>query len=66
MSKITCPFCGGTVEMASCCPKSIACPKCNAAAGSRCRRPSGHQTDVFHMERVNEAERRDQARGLPT
>lgn len=36
---------------------AVACPACGAAAGSWCRRPSGHRAAGLHLDRGIEADR---------
>jgi hypothetical protein len=45
------------------CPWSITCPRCRAAPGQRCRRPSGHDA-AMHAERYLLAERMDAKAGF--
>lgn len=37
-------------------PRKIPCPHCHAKAGSRCKRPSGHQAPSFHRDRIGKSE----------
>lgn len=57
----TCPYCGGDAIAGTTCPKSIACPTCDAAPGASCRRPSGHRAAAMHAARVELAEQADAA-----
>lgn len=43
------------------CPHATACPRCHAAPGSPCKRPSGHPAGAMHAERYRVAERADAA-----
>jgi hypothetical protein len=54
-----CSFCGGDAGPATLCPKAITCPRCDAAPGRKCHRPSGHVCDV-HSERYEASERADE------
>lgn len=36
--------------------EAVACPQCDASAGSKCRRPSGHSVRTVHADRVEAAE----------
>jgi len=58
-----CSWCGGWARKGTTCPKSIICPKCGAPPGKRCRRPSGHEADTLHAERIKVAERDDPGYG---
>src|SRR4051794_26936904 len=55
---VTCEWCGGGVDPASTCARSIECPHCHAAPGHPCHRPSGHRADELHAARVSAAESR--------
>lgn len=59
-----CRWCGGEAIEGSTCPKSLECPKCGAAAGSSCRRPSGHRAMTLHSSRIDAAEAIDAAAGI--
>jgi len=44
---------------------AVACPTCQACAGTWCKRPSGHQASDFHASRKAEADRVWEAQGDP-
>lgn len=59
-----CLWCGSlTAVPGSTCPWAMACPRCGAAPGARCRRPSGHE-GAMHAARWEEAEARDRRAGI--
>lgn len=60
----TCPHCGGEAVVGTTCPRAVPCPTCEAPAGTRCRRPSGHLADQLHAPRVRWAETIDERNGI--
>lgn len=64
LDREVCHFCEVVVMADSVCPWSIWCPHCGASPYRRCRLPSGHRAASMHVERVEEAERHDRAKGL--
>ena len=55
-------LCGCGPQARGTCPHSVACPRCHAAPGARCKRPSGHPAGEMHAERYRASERADAAR----
>jgi hypothetical protein len=45
-----CTWCGEPALADSICPSTVACPRCDARPGERCRLPNGHATRL-HRER---------------
>jgi len=45
-----CVWCGEPAAADTVCPSTVACPRCDARVGDRCRLPNGHATKL-HRER---------------
>jgi hypothetical protein len=56
-----CGFCDGG-DIGDTCPASLTCPTCHAGPKQRCRRPSGHTAEQWHLERIRAADLEDQRR----
>lgn len=54
--------CGCGLQARGTCPHLTTCPRCHAAPGARCKRPSGHPAGAMHAERHRASERADAAR----
>jgi hypothetical protein len=53
--------CGCGPQARGTCPHATVCPRCHAAPGTRCKRPSGHPAGEMHAERYRASERADAA-----
>ncbi|GJF30315.1 hypothetical protein KNE206_30150 [Kitasatospora sp. NE20-6] len=56
-----CAFCDG-FNPGDTCPAALTCPQCGAPPRKRCRRPSEHETQEWHIARVRAADLEDQRR----
>lgn len=63
--KHVCPTCGSRrADVNSTCPGDVACPVCHAGPRQPCRGGTGHVAYFLHADRIREAEKLDQARGV--
>ncbi|GLX22586.1 DUF6884 domain-containing protein [Streptomyces lavendulae] len=57
----SCASCDGE-DLGDTCPGSLPCRSCGAVPHQRCRRPSGHTAEQWHVRRVRAADLEDQRR----
>ncbi|MGY4963680.1 DUF6884 domain-containing protein [Streptomyces sp. 900105245] len=57
----SCASCDGE-DLGDTCPGSLPCRSCGAVPQQRCRRPSGHTAEQWHVRRVRAADLEDQRR----